>query len=91
MGITRVQAFSGLEDQGQTGWGATYNRTGITSATTRTRGADGAWETVDSIFARSTSRARGTLKGEDGWRKPVRNHRTTPTMVEMPTAPPSMA
>lgn len=36
------------------------NRTGITSATTRTRGANGAWKTVQSIFARSTSRARGT-------------------------------
>lgn len=44
------------------GWRATYNRASITSTTTRTRGANGAWETVESVFARRTGRARGTLQ-----------------------------
>jgi hypothetical protein len=48
---------------------ATYNRTSITSATTRTRRANGAGKTIESIFASSTSRARRTLEGKRSMQK----------------------
>lgn len=65
--ITGVRCFQGGRATGRPGKGvATYNRASITSATTRPRGTDGAGETVESIFARSTSRARGTLE-EGSW------------------------
>ena len=62
VGITGAWCFQGWGAMGRQGWG-TYSRTSITSATSRPRGTDGAWETIESIFARSTSRARGTLQG----------------------------
>lgn len=62
VGITGARCFQGWGAMGRQGWG-TYSRTSITSATSRPRGTDGAWETIESIFARSTSRARGTLQG----------------------------
>lgn len=62
MGFTQSGAFSGPEGHGQTGWGATYNWTSVASAATGTRGADGACKAVESIFARSTRRAGGTLR-----------------------------
>lgn len=59
----------GLEGHGQTGRGATYDGASVTSATTRTRGADGAWETVEPVFARRASSAGGTLRRGRGLEK----------------------
>lgn len=58
-----MHVLSGLEDHKAEGKVATYNRAGVTSATTRTRGTNGTWEAVESVFTRSSSRARGTLEG----------------------------
>ena len=69
--ITGAWCFQGWGAMGRQGWG-TYSRTSITSATSRPRGTDGAWETIESIFARSTSRARGTLQGGSWLEKALR-------------------
>ena len=61
-GLLGLGAFRAGGPTGRQGWG-TYSRTSITSATSRPRGTDRAWETIESIFARRTSRARGTLQG----------------------------
>lgn len=86
-----VQAPLGLRATGAEGVGeATYNRTSITSATARTRGPDGAWETVESVFARRAGRARGTLR-RGRWLEEfcskAQDHQ--PSSAEKPTALPA--
>lgn len=82
--------MAGLASPGQAAVGVagveTYSRARVTSATTGTRWADGARETVESIFASSTSGSRGALQNRGAsWRKPTRNPKTIQLWERIPS------